>query len=82
MEDFMLTMKAINVDELLEPAANMFTRRYGRPIDPEAIRPMFSVETAYLKSSLATIGNMDDYIRDVLAISDKEKAALKAAYLD
>lgn len=82
MEDFMLTMKAIKVDELLKPAAQMFTRRYGRPIDPEAIRPMFNVEPAYLESALATIGQMDDYIRDVLGVSDKEKAALKAAYLD
>ena len=82
MEDFMLTMEAIDVDTLLTPAAEMFTHRYGRPIDPEAIRPMFSVEPAYLESALATIGQMDDYIRDVLGVSDKEKAALKAAYLD
>ena len=82
MEDFMLTMTAIQVDDFLKPAAEMFTQRYGRPIDPEAIRPMFSVEPGYLESSLASIKDMDSYIRDALKFSDKEKAALKAAYLE
>jgi len=82
MQDFMLTMKAVRIDDFLKPAANMFTKRYGRSIDPEAIRPMFGVEPAYLESSLATIKDMDRYISEALGISDKEKAALKAAYLD
>ena len=82
MEDFMLTMKAIQVDDLLKPAAAMFTKRYGREIDSESIRPMFSVEPAYLESSLAAIKDMDSYIRDTLQFSDKEKTALKAAYLE
>ena len=43
---------------------------------------MFGVEPAYLESSLATIKDMQSYIREALGISDKEKAALKAAYLD
>lgn len=81
-EDFMLTMTAVDIDSFLEPAAQMFTQRYGRPIDPEAIRPMFGVEPAYLESSLSAIGDMQKYIADDLGITDKEKAALKAAYLD
>lgn len=81
-EDFMLTMTAVDVDSFLEPAAQMFTQRYGRPIDPEAIRPMFGVEEAYLKSSLAAIDDMHKYISDNLGITAKEKAAIKAAYLD
>jgi len=82
MQDFMLTMKAVQIDDFLKPAADMFTKRYGRAIDPEAIRPMFGVEPAYLESSLATIKDMDRYISEALGISDKEKAALRAAYLD
>ena len=80
-EDFMLTMTAVDIDSFLEPAAQMFTERYGRSIDPEAIRPMFGVEEAYLKSSLDAIGDMQSYISDYLGITAKEKAALKAAYL-
>jgi len=82
MEDYMLTMKAVQIDDFLKPAAEMFTKRYGREIDPEAIRPMFGVEPAYLENSLATIRNMDSYVKEALGISDKEKAAIKAAYLD
>ncbi len=81
-EDFMLTMTAVNIDEFLMPAAKMFTERYGRPIDPDALRPMFGVEEAYLQSSLAAIEDMQSYISDDLGITSKEKAALRAAYLD
>ena len=81
-EDFMLTMTAVDIDSFLVPAAEMFTQRYGRSIDPEAIRPMFGVEEAYLKSSLDAISDMQGYIHDHLEITDKEKAALKAAYLE
>ncbi|MDB2437778.1 tyrosine-protein phosphatase [Hellea sp.] len=81
-EDFMLTMTAVDIDQFLKPAAQMFTQRYGRPIDPEAIRPMFGVEEAYLQSSLDAIEDMQAYIHNHLGITDKEKAALKAAYLE
>jgi len=81
-EDFMLTMTAVDIDSFLAPAAQMFTQRYGRAIDPEAIRPMFGVEEAYLQSSLDAIADMQGYIHDHLGITDKEKAALKAAYLE
>ena len=81
-EDFMLTMTAVDIDSFLAPAAEMFTKRYGRAIDPEAIRPMFGVEEAYLRNSLQAIEDMPRYISDSLGITDKEKAALKAAYLE
>lgn len=81
-EDFMLTMTAVDIDKFLQPAVRMFTKRYGRAIDPEAIRPMFGVEETYLQSSLAAIEDMQGYISDTLGITDKEKAALKAAYLE
>lgn len=82
MEDYMLTMRAVNIDEFLGLAAKMYEKRYERPFDPEAVRPMFGVEPAFLESSLATIKDTDYYIREVLGISDKEKAALRAAYLN
>jgi protein-tyrosine phosphatase len=80
-EDYMLTMTAVDVESFLEPAAAMFTKRYGRSIGADAIRPMFGVEEAYLKSSLVAIKDIQGYIHDELGITDKEKAALKAAYI-
>ena len=82
MADFMLTLKAVDIDSFLVPAAQMFTRRYGREIGPEALRPMFGVEPAYLESSLATIGDMPRYIRDDLGITANEMSALRAAYTE
>ena len=60
----------------------MFTAKYGREIDPEAIRPMFGVEEAYLKSSFNTIVNMHEYIRGQLDVSEEEILAIKEAYLE
>jgi len=82
MEDFMLTMTAVDIDSFLVPAAQMFSKRYGREIDPEALRPMFGVEPAYLESSLRTIEDMPRYISEGLGLTDTEKAALKAAYTE
>jgi protein-tyrosine phosphatase len=82
MSDYMLTMKAVDIDSYLLPAAKMFTARYGREIDPEAIRPMFGVEEAYLESSFDTIINMNEYIREELDVSEEEISAIKEAYLE
>lgn len=81
MEDYMLTMKAVDIPSILEPAAQMYSERYGKNFEPAAIEPMFSVEEDYLRSSINIIEDMDYYIREGLGVSDKEKAALKAAYL-
>ena len=81
MEDFMLTMEAVDIPAILTPAAQMYSERYGKHFEPEAIEPMFSVEEDYLRSSLNVIEDMDYYIREGLGVSDTEKAALKAAYL-
>ena len=82
MTDYMLTMEAVDIDSYLLPAAKMFTAKYGREIDPEAIRPIFGVEEAYLKSSFNTIVNMHEYIRGQLDVSEEEILAIKEAYLE
>jgi len=43
---------------------------------------MFGVEEAYLHSSLAAIEDIQSYLSDHLGMTAKEKAALKAAYLE
>ena len=81
MDDYMLTMTAVDVDALLEPAAQRISARVGRGLGPEPLRPLFGVEPDYLQASLDTMGDIDAYISKVLDISPKEKAALRAAYL-
>lgn len=81
MEDFMLTMTAVDIDSFLEPAAAMMARKYERDYDAEALRPMFGVEPDYLRNALKTIGDMDDYIENTLGITAAEKQALRDNYL-
>lgn len=81
MDDYMLTMKAVNIDAFLGDAAKMMEERYGRDYDPEALRPMFGVRPDYLEQSLKAIGDMDVYIRESLGVSAAERERLRAHYL-
>lgn len=80
-EDYMLTMSAVDIESFLEPAAKMMTQRYGRPLSPDILRPLFSVEPSYLEKSLETIADMDRYISQCLEITDDERQALQDHYL-
>ena len=81
MDDYMLTMKAIDIDSFLVPAAAMMKERHGRDYSPEALRPMFGVEPSYLENSLKTMGDMDAYISNELGITSKERDAIHENYL-
>jgi len=81
MQDYMLTMKAVDIESFLKPAAQMMAQRYNRDYSLESLRPMFGVEPSYLESSLGAIGDMQAYIRDELEISEAELRALRAQYL-
>jgi len=80
LDDFMLTMDVVDIDSMLEPASKFMEERFGRPYDPESLRPMFGVEPGYLISALDAIGDMDVYIADALQITKNERKALVDAY--
>ncbi len=81
MKDYMLTMKAVDVDSFLEPAAKFMSQRFGRPIDPEALRPMFGVEPVYLEAALSAMGPFNDYILNVLKVPNSNIDAIRRQYL-
>lgn len=81
MQDYMLTMKAVDVDSLLGPAAKMIGQKFGRAYDPESLRPMFGVREAYLREALKTIGDPQSYMRDALNLDDSVLDKLRAHYL-
>ena len=81
MEDYMLTLSAVNIEAFLEPAAMMMEKRHGRAYSPDIIRPMFGVEPSYLEQSLQTIGDMDRYIAETLGISETERNMIAKNYL-
>lgn len=81
MADYMLTETAVDIEAILQPAALMFTKRYGRDIDADALRPMFGVEPGYLVASLDAMGDMETYATDVLGLSTDRLALIRARYL-
>jgi len=80
LEDYMLTMTAVNIESFLEPAAKMMADRHGRDYSVDALRPMFGVELDYIHSSLDAIGDMERYIADTLNITPSERQDLVDAY--
>lgn len=81
LDDYMLTMKAVDVESFLEPAAKFMSERFDRIINPDALRPMFGVEPAYLHAALETMGDFDNYVENVLGVSSETKDAIRRNYL-
>ncbi|WP_298916080.1 tyrosine-protein phosphatase [uncultured Algimonas sp.] len=80
MDDYMLTETAVDIEALLEPAATSFSKRYGRPIGADALRPMFGVEAGYLQASLDAMGDMERYAADTLGLDEMRLSRLRARY--
>lgn len=80
-EDYLLTNKAVNIDSFLKPAAAMFTKRYGRDIDPEALRPMFGVKAEYLQAGRAGMGDYHTYATSILGLDQMDIRRIRNHYL-
>lgn len=81
MADYMLTETAVDIESFLEPAAAMFTKRYGRLIDADSLRPMFGVEPDYLRASLDAMGDMERYAREALGLDEGQLERMRDRYL-
>ncbi len=81
MADYMLTETAVDIDAILKPAAALYTKRYGRPMDADALRPMFGVEPGYLEASLNAMGDMERYAADTLGFDGERLARMRERYL-
>lgn len=82
MDDYMMTMEAVDIEAFLEPASQNMATRYGRHIPVDALRPLFHVEPSYLQRSMATIEDPDGYIANTLDITPSERQALHKFYLE
>jgi len=85
MADYMMTLEAVDIDEIIGPAAEMFSKRYGRKIDAEALWPMFGVVPDFLEVALDGMmdgsGNIESYVTNVLGLKPAELESLRARYL-
>lgn len=82
MAEYMLTQKAVDISPILKMAAIRMEKQYGRPFDADALRPIFGVDPAFFNASLTAIGSFDSYLKNVLEISDDERARLQNLYTE
>ena len=81
MADYMLTETAVDIDAILEPASILYSKRYGRPMDAESLRPMFGVDSDYIIASLEAMGDLEAYAESVLGFGPTQQEALRRRYL-
>lgn len=85
MADYMMTLEAVDIDKIIEPAAAMFSQRYGRKIDADAIWPMFGVYPEFLNAALDGMmgadGRVDDYVTKKIGICPEDLNKIRDVYL-
>lgn len=86
MADYMMTLDAVDIDQIIEPAAAMFTKRYGRDINAEAIWPMFGVYPEFINAALDGMmddtGSVETYVTENIGLSETDLERIRGKYLD
>lgn len=86
MADYMMTLDAVDIDKIIGPAAEMFSQRYGRSIDANALWPMFGVVPEFLDAAMDGMldesGDIYAYVTDTLNVSEADVESLKSRYLE
>lgn len=80
LKDYMLTLEAVNIDNIIESVRAKISNRYGRIYNADMLRPMFGVSEDYLLTSLDEIGDMNAYVENIIGLSTPQLTALKAHY--
>ena len=81
VEDYLLTNAAVDFDTLVPMVRKRLQDDYGKVMPDEVMRAFLGVEADLLRTALTTIGDRDVYLRDVLGITDAERAALRERWL-
>jgi len=86
LADYMMTLDAVDIDKIVEPAAAMFSKRYGRQIDAKAIWPMFGVVPEFLDAALDGMmdssGGVETYVTEKIGLTETDVAKLRTRYLE
>lgn len=85
MTDYMMTLEAVDIDEMIVPAAAMYSQRFGRQIDAKALWPMFGVVPDFLNAALDGMmdetGNVARYVTEELGMSEADLDRVRSKYL-
>ena len=86
LADYMMTLEAVDIDKIIEPAAATFSKRYGRQIDAEAIWPMFGVAPEFLNAALSGMMNgansVERYVTEKIGLTPSEIDHIRDRYLE
>jgi len=82
LADYMMTLDSVDIDKIIGPAAAMFSKRYGRQINAEAIWPMFGVTPEFLNAALDGMGDMENYATQTLKVEPMKLKAIRERYLE
>ncbi|MGD2132380.1 MAG: tyrosine-protein phosphatase [Maricaulaceae bacterium] len=86
VRDYEMTNRAVNLEGIIEQAAARISRRVGREVKPEEVRPLASVNRDYLDVAWKVIeaqsGSVANYRREVLGFTDEHAAALRAGLVE
>lgn len=80
--DYELTNSAVDYDSLVPKVQDRMQDMLGKQVDEASLRTFLGVDGALLDEAFATIGNVDRYLRETLDISDDERDALRARWLE
>jgi len=82
VSDYMMTLESVDIEAIIEPAAQMFSERFGRPIHAKSLWPMFSVSPEFLEAALDNMGDLEKYAQTELEIDKEDLSRLRSAYLE
>ncbi len=79
MTDYLLTNHVARDEAMLKDYARYMAEQFDKPVDPEAMRPMFGVHPSFLEEAWAKMAEIDGSINGYLlriGVDDKVRAQL------
>lgn len=85
MDDFLLTNKAVNLEESSVKVANWLSKKADRSIDASAVHPLVGVEADFLEACYSSIrenyGSIDNYLVEEMGLNKDRQDKLKHLFL-
>ncbi len=85
MDDFLLTNKAVDLEESSNKIATWLSKKAGRTIDANAVHPLVGVEADFLEACYSSIrenhGSIETYLEVEMGLTDDRKRKLQQLFL-
>ncbi len=81
LADYVLTNQAMSIDGIVKQSAERISRKIGRPISADQLRPMAEVDARYLAAAFDEMatrdGGLDAYLDAVLRVDSETRRRLR-----